>query len=226
MDRRLSRRYPRLRLALSSGRSSSPSPASPRAASTTPPTARTRSPTAPATRTAWSTSSTRVIVSSEDGSGTFIATLSNNSPDEAISLDVAELRVQRDGAGRVVRPRSRSAPTASSTSPTRSRASRSPASSRPATSSSSPSASTTARRPTWTCPSWRPTTSTPASTTAPGVPSPAAEPSAERVGVDDLRAGPAPPRRERLERQEPLHRLGRRRPVRQGPRRRPCAAAS
>ena len=28
-----------------------------------------------------------VIVSSEDGSGTFIATLSNNSPDEAISMD-------------------------------------------------------------------------------------------------------------------------------------------
>jgi hypothetical protein len=28
-----------------------------------------------------------VIVSSEEGSGTFIATLSNNSPDEAISLD-------------------------------------------------------------------------------------------------------------------------------------------
>ena len=36
---------------------------------------------------------------------------------------------------------------------------------------------------------------------------------------DDLHAGPAPPRRERVERQEPLHRLGRRRPDRQGPRR-------
>ena len=35
----------------------------------------------------------------------------------------------------------------------------------------------------------------------------------------DLHPGPAPPRRERLERQEPLHRLGRRRPDRQGPRR-------
>ncbi len=36
----------------------------------------------------------------------------------------------------------------------------------------------------------------------------------------------APPRRKRLERQEPLHRLGRRRPHRQGPRRGASAAAS
>ena len=34
-----------------------------------------------------------------------------------------------------------------------------------------------------------------------------------------LHPGPAPPRRERVERQEPLHRLGRRRPDREGPRR-------
>ena len=36
---------------------------------------------------------------------------------------------------------------------------------------------------------------------------------------DDAHARPAPPRRERVERQEPLHRLGRRRPHREGPRR-------
>ena len=42
----------------------------------------------------------------------------------------------------------------------------------------------------------------------------------------DLHARPRPPRRKRLERQEPLHRLGRRRPHRQGPGRGACAPAS
>ena len=47
----------------------------------------------------------------------------------------------------------------------------------------------------------------------------ATRPSPDPRGVHDLHARPAPPRRERVERQEPLHRLGRRRPHRQGPRR-------
>ena len=76
-----------------------------------------------------------VIVSSEDGSGTFIASLSNNSPDEAISFDslsfgsnstieVAAVRPRRGRRPRPGQPRRRR------------RASRCPASSWPATSSS------------------------------------------------------------------------------------------
>ena len=147
-------------------------------------------------------------------------------------FEAAGLRRRPDLERRRVDRGRRSRPAASSTSPTRA-ASPSPATSRPATSSAD--ADLRQRRDVdmnvpvvSACdeyagprrgPDVDPDECEPALRAAPSTSEldPTARPT--RRLTRDPHAGPAPPRRERVERQEPLHRLGRRRPHRQGPRR-------
>ena len=158
-----------------------------------------------------------VVVSSAPGSGTFVATLANNDQQDPDVLDADRDRADREASS----TRSRSRGAARSTSPTTG-ASSSAGTSPPGTSSPSTIGFDSGERVTMQVPvvpnsgNYEGLDGEPSESRATSRP-PTRPRSGHARPLDD--PGPAPPRRERVERQEPLHRLGRRRPHREGPRR-------